>query len=104
MVSTTCAGSGLNIDDLNTLVIFGDCYSAESCVQLAGRVGRQGQQASVHFVMYSRAIPGRQPKTFAEHEFHDLQSNSAINKKQDIIETKNNTTNIQYQVVQFKGS
>jgi hypothetical protein len=77
MVSTTCAGSGLNIDDLNTLVIFGDCYSAESCVQLAGRVGRQGQQASVHFVMYSRAIPGRQPKTFAEHEFHDLQSNSA---------------------------
>ena len=28
----------------------------------------------------------------------------SINKKQDIIETKNNTTNIQYQVVQFKGS
>ena len=26
------------------------------------------------------------------------------NKKQDIIEKKNNTTNIQYQVVQFKGS
>ncbi len=32
------------------------------------------------------------------------EAKATIKKKQDIIETKNNTTNIQYQVVQFKGS
>ncbi len=35
---------------------------------------------------------------------HTHAQNATINKKQDIIETNNNNTNIQYRVVPFKGS
>ena len=35
---------------------------------------------------------------------HFVTKSPAINKKPDMIETKNNDTNIQYKVVPFKGS
>jgi len=38
------------------------------------------------------------------HPLSQVKKCSPINKKQDIIETNNNDTNIQYRVVQIKGS
>jgi hypothetical protein len=48
--------------------------------------------------------PLRSKREPCSEDFVTLLAAYPINKKQDIIETKNNTTNIQYQVVQFKGS
>jgi hypothetical protein len=40
----------------------------------------------------------------AEAMYRPVTATEAINKKQDIIEMKNNNTNIQYKVVPIKGS
>ena len=40
MVSTTCAGFGLHVPKLRNCIIWENCWSIESLVQLAGRCGR----------------------------------------------------------------
>jgi len=50
MVSTSAFGEGINIDDIKNVVLYHLCFSATEFNQLAGRAGRNNQEAYIHIL------------------------------------------------------
>lgn len=68
LFATTAFGEGINISDIRHVVLYHPCFSLEAFNQLAGRGGRDGEDAQVHllyaerdFALNEMIVSGRGP-------------------------------------------
>lgn len=54
LVATTAFGEGINLPDVRHVVLYHLCFSKEAFNQLAGRAGRDGQEAYIHLIYGER--------------------------------------------------
>jgi transcription-repair coupling factor (superfamily II helicase) len=76
LISTTIIENGIDIPDVNTLVILGaDRFGLTQLYQLRGRIGRGNRQAYAYFLVESRHLPAKARfRLEAIREFADLGS------------------------------